>query len=117
MGFAQAAQIADRMAQTAPEVVESPKNYVIPLRYAYGSKRRKAKRLASQAKGLYGVEYSQGSADRVGCIPGETFILASGPKRALRLFNDFVKPDGSLYINRTVRRICGVTAGTKERIL
>jgi len=115
--------IADRMASSALEHVEQPKNHVTPLRYAYGSKKRKAKRLASQAKGLYEVVATcERRTDNVLApkYEREWFVLASGPSRALAIVNEWIRitnKDVEVYSKRKVKRICGITAGTKERIL
>ena len=123
----QAAEIAQRLSETSPEVVEQrPKDHSIPLRYVYGNKKRKAKRLASQAKGLYRVEaiyreLEKGQPKSERLIPWH--VLARNPKQALKMVMDLVaimkKPNAGYYefIWRETKRICGVTAGTKERIL
>lgn len=118
MGFAQAAQIADRMKESAPEHVEMPKSHVTPLRYTYGSKKRKAKRLASQAKGMYGVTAVR-LTPGTGCTITNWTVLASGPKRVRELILLRIKGETSntTYSQIKIKRICGVTAGTKERIL
>lgn len=109
-----AVEIAQRMTATAPECREQPKSRVTPLRFTYGSKKRKAKRLASQAKGLYEVQ-----ANRIS-EPDKIVVwnvLAASPMRALALVNDWIRKNAGVYTDRTVVRICGVTAGTKERVL
>lgn len=106
-----AVDVAERMAKAAPEVVEQPKAHFTPTRLVYDSKKRKTKRLASQAKGLYTATATHSMSGK------RTWaVLAQGPKRVLSmLLSD--KTISEAYYDFKIKRICGVTAGTKERIL
>jgi len=111
MSFQSAIAIADRMKQAALEHVEQPKSHVTPLRYVYGNKKRKAKRLAGQAKGVYEVKAKMQTNG-----PFVAYALARGPQKAMTMVLQECNKGRGLT-NLTVSRICGVTAGTKERIL
>lgn len=106
-----AVEIADRMTTLTPEYVEQPRSYVISLRYTYGSKKRKANRLASQAKGVYEVNAKMQTNSPFTC-----FVLARGPQKAIAMALEAYSKGRGLT-NLTAKRICGITAGTKERIL
>jgi hypothetical protein len=106
-----AAEIAQRLSVNALEVLKEQKDHSTPLRYVYGTKKRKAKRLASQAKGLYEVNAKMQTNS-----PFTAHVLARGPQKAIEIVL-LECNKGRGLTNLIVNRICGVTAGTKERIL